>query len=101
MKQRAQQDKIMLQFMDGIAPTANDYMRNAHRKCVIETGLNGSHPVQYLVKTLSGFKVPADLISETGTAPESLRRMSLVLQDNRLLTSATGAKCACDWLGVV
>jgi hemoglobin len=76
VKQRARQTKFMIQFMDGKAPTANEYMRNAHRKYVADMGLNSTHfdiVVSHLVKTMTEFKVPPDLIAEAGSALESLR----------------------------
>jgi len=76
VKQRARQTKFMIQFMDGKAPTANEYMRNAHRKYVDEMGLSNKHfdvVVSHLVKTMTEFKVPAELISEAGAALEALR----------------------------
>ena len=75
-KQRVRQTKFLLQFMDGKAPKANEYMRNAHKKYVHEMGLNGTHfdaVVGHLVTTLKELNVPADLIAEAGAAIESLR----------------------------
>jgi len=75
-KQRVRQTKFLIQLMDGKAPNAGQYMRNAHSKYVAEMGLNGTHfdiVSGHLVATLQAFKVPADLIAETGAALESLR----------------------------
>lgn len=75
-KQRQRQTKFMVQFMDGKAPKANEYMRNAHRKYVHEMGLSGKHfdiVAGHLVKTLQEFKVPDALIAEVGAGLESLR----------------------------
>lgn len=75
-KQRARQSKFMIQFIDGNAPAAHDYMRNAHRKYVADMGLNSMHfdiVVTHLVKTMNEFKVPPELIGEVGAALETLR----------------------------
>lgn len=76
VKQRQRQRKFLLQFMDGKAPNANEYMRNAHKKYVHEMGLNNTHfdiVAGHLVTTLKELNVPANLIAEVGAALESLR----------------------------
>jgi hemoglobin len=76
VKQRQRQAKFLIQFMDGKAPTAHEYMRNAHKKYVHEMGLNNTHfdiVAGHLVKTLQELNVPADIINEVGGALESLR----------------------------
>lgn len=75
-KQRVRQSKFLVQFMDGKMPTANEYMRNAHRKYVREMGLTHVHfdiVAGHLVTTLQQFNVPAAMIAEVGEALESLR----------------------------
>lgn len=75
-KQRQRQARFLIQLMDGRAPTASEYMRNAHRKYVHEMGLNDTHfdiVAGHLVATLKEFNVPAGLIAEAGQAMESLR----------------------------
>ncbi len=76
VKQRARQSKFLVQFMDGKMPTANEYMRNAHRKYVKEMGLNETHfniVAGHLVGTLKEFNVPQNMIDEVVTAVVSLR----------------------------
>ncbi|MBL8630600.1 MAG: group 1 truncated hemoglobin [Rhodospirillaceae bacterium] len=75
-KQRVRQGKFLIQFMAGKMPTANEYMRNAHRKYVAEMGLNDKHfdiVAGHLVNTLKEFNVPQALIDEVVTAVASLR----------------------------
>lgn len=75
-KQRTRQSKFLIQFMAGKMPTANEYMRNAHRKYVAEMGLTDKHfdiVAGHLVNTLKEFKVSQSLIDEVVTAVSSLR----------------------------
>ena len=75
-KQRQRQSKFLIQLMDGKAPNAAEYMRNAHKKYVHEMNLGDKHfdiVAGHLVSTLKDFKVPDALIGEIGAALESLR----------------------------
>ncbi len=75
-QQRQRQAKFLIQLMDGKAPNAHEYMRNAHKKYVKEMGLGDKHfdaVAGHLVATLQELKVPANLIAEAGAALESLR----------------------------
>ena len=74
-KQRVRQGKFLIQFMDGKMPTANEYMRNAHKKYVAELGLNDTHfniVAAHLVNTLKEFNVPQAMIDEVVVAVSSL-----------------------------
>lgn len=74
--QRLRQSKFLIQLMDGKAPNAAEYMRNAHKKYVHEMNLGDKHfdiVAGHLVSTLKDFKVPEDLIGEIAGALESLR----------------------------
>jgi hemoglobin len=74
-KQRERQGKFLIQFMDGKMPTANEYMRNAHKKYVAEMGLNDTHfniVAAHLVNTLKDFNVPQAMIDEVVVAVSSL-----------------------------
>jgi hemoglobin len=75
VKQRARQGRFLIQFMDGKMPTANEYMRNAHKKYVAEMGLNDTHfniVATHLVNTLKEFNVPQAMIDEVVVAVSSL-----------------------------
>ncbi len=75
-KQRQRQTKFLIQFMDGKAGSAAEYMRTAHRRAVAEMGLNDTHfntVAGHLVATLKEFGVSEALIAEVGGALETLR----------------------------
>jgi hemoglobin len=75
-QQRVRQGKFLINFMSGKMPTANEYMRNAHKKYVAEMGLNDTHfdiVAGHLVSTLNDFKVPQNLIDEVVGAVSGLR----------------------------
>jgi hemoglobin len=75
-KQRQRQAKFLIQLMDGKMPNAAEYMRNAHSKYVHEMNMGDKEfdiVAGHLVSTMKDFKVPEELIGETGAALESLR----------------------------